>query len=305
MTQMTYEAMFAETVEEARRRGIAVADDAPPANCYRTVNGLRLHYFDWGNTDKPPMLLVHGGAVNAHSWDFFALATRAQFHIYAVDLPGHGDSAWAEDGDYRRERVAADLRGFIDSLGLDSFVLIGHSFGGSVSLLAAREMPERVRALVVVDSTLAEPRQPNAVQAFVRGPDTFPSLDAFAEHAAQFNPRREKATLIKSLRWNTKQLPDGTWTWKYDRALRDASRQSPPFDYAKTWTALQGLPCPILVVRAGEHSHISDEAVARLETLAPRVRLTVVPNARHSVMGDNPRDFEDAVTAFFAEVGVH
>ncbi len=304
MVEPTYEMMFADTVEEARRREIAVADDTPPAKRHCIVNGLKLHYLDWGTPGKPPLVLVHGGAVNAHSWDFFSLAMRAHFHIYAVDLPGHGDSEWAPDGDYRRERVAADLLGLIDALEIAPFILIGHSFGGSVSLLAARQIPGRVRALVVVDSTLAQPQEPNAIQAFVRGPDLFPSLEAFAEHAARFNPRRSQASLMRSLRWNTMRRPDGMWTWKYDRALRDVNRRSPALDYGKTWAAMRALPCPILVVRAGEKSHISDAAVAELGRLAPRVRLTVVPHARHSVMGDNPLAFERAVATFLEAEGM-
>jgi pimeloyl-ACP methyl ester carboxylesterase len=78
----------------------------------------------------------------------------------------------------------------------------------------------------------------------------------------------------------------------------------PAFDYEQSWQALRELPCPILVVRAGERSHISVEAAAKLATLAPRVRMAVVPDARHSVMGDNPLVFERVVVDFLMEEGM-
>jgi esterase len=200
--------LFAATVAAAHERGLLVTDTSPPTDRFCRVDDLRLHYLDWGTEGLPPMVLLHGFAVTAHAWDFFSLTARTSFHVHALDHRGHGESEWAPEGDYRRERHAADLVAFVRALGLSSLVLIGHSLGGSVALLAAAQMPEHVQALVIVDSTLGPRRGASEIQRFTQGPDTFPSLEAFADYAARLNPRRTKAGLLRTLQFNARQIPD-------------------------------------------------------------------------------------------------
>lgn len=261
--------LFSATLAAARERGIAVGNRNPPDDRFCTINGLRLHYSDWGTEGKPPMLLLHGFAVTAHAWDFFSLTAREDFHVYALDHRGHGDSEWAPDGNYDRGQYVADLTAFVDALHLESLVLIGHSLGGGVALLAARRLAERVRALVIVDSTLGPRHEPNTVAQFIEGPDLFPSLEAFADYAVSLNPRRTRAGLLRSLPHNARRLPDGQWTWKYDKALRDPDRPRTPPDFAAMWSALATATCPILYVRAGESSHLADAFVPALQSFAP------------------------------------
>jgi len=71
-----------------------------PKDEYVDLNGLRLHYLDWGNDGFQPILLLHGFMAHAHVWDDFALAFRAQYHVIALDQRGHGESQWCEDGAY-------------------------------------------------------------------------------------------------------------------------------------------------------------------------------------------------------------
>jgi esterase len=300
VASMTYGELFAAAVREAQRKEISVWDETPPTNRTCVVNGVRLHYLDWGGDDRPPLVLIHGARTNAHAWDFFSLEMRQDFHIYAIDLPGHGDSEWATDADYSRARMAADVVGLIEELGLESLVLFGHSLGGSVATLVAARVPHRIRALGLVDTTLVLPLRPYAMPG-LDGPDTFPTLEAFAQHAAGFNPRRQPERLVLSLRWNARQLPDGNWTWKYDPVLRQGGSTRPSWlradDFDQQWLALRESGVPVLFVRAGEHSHLSDDAAERLQAL-PCVRLVVVPEAGHNVMGDNPHVFSREVSEF-------
>ena len=280
--------LFGETVTAARRKGIVVADPTPPADRSCNVNGLNLHFLDWETTDKKsPMLLLHGALLQSHVWDFFSLDMRATFQIRALDLPGHGDSDWASDADYSRSRVAKDVAILIDQLDLESLVLVGHSFGGAVGALVAARLPNRVRALVMIDSTLMLfAHRANVRARAAKLPHTYASFEEFAQHAASLGrPRRNPARPSTSLRWNARQLADGRWTWKYDPAVRHAVLG--PSDFHDVWDALRAYAGPVLFVRAGEHSHLADEAAERLQAL-PNVELVVVPNATHNVMTDNP-----------------
>jgi pimeloyl-ACP methyl ester carboxylesterase len=297
-SSVRYEELFAAAVEEARRQDIPIWDTAPPLNQSCAADRLRLHYLDWGGDGKPPLVLLHGALTHAHVWDFFSLQLREHFHIYSVDLPGHGDSEWAADGDYSRARMTAEIAGLLQTAGWDSVSLVGHSLGGSIAALVAATLPWRVRSLVMVDSTLLPTGRPSVLARLTGGPDRFPSLEAFAHHAARFNPRRDPARLAVSLRWNARQLEDGSWSWKYDPGLRHGG--SPP-EHERVWSALAGLRVPVLFVRAGEHSHLTEEAAERLHAL-PNVQTVVVPRAAHNVMGDNPLEFNARVNDFLRVV---
>jgi pimeloyl-ACP methyl ester carboxylesterase len=296
----TYEDLFAAMLEAAQRKGISITDTSPPTRRTCLANGLALHFLDWGGEQLPPMLLLHGALLQAHLWDFFSLEMRRQFHIHALDLPGHGDSQWSSDGIYSRPRVADAVARLVEKLDLTSLIVIGHSFGGSLGALVAARLADRVRAMVMVDSTLLPTGRPGVRQRAAGGPAAFATFEDFAEHAAGLGGRqRNPARLSSSLRWNARQLENGSWTWKYDPALRQTSLG--PSDFEDVWSALQGFPHPVLFVRAGDHSHLSDEAADRLRTL-PNVRLVVVPDAAHNVMSDNPSGFRREVAGFLESV---
>jgi pimeloyl-ACP methyl ester carboxylesterase len=289
--------LFAETLAAAERKGIHVADPTPPRRVICTVNGLELSLLDWQGDHRPQMLLLHGALLQSHLWDFFCLNMRQHFHIRALDLPGHGDSGWARDGDYSRARVAQDVVKLVEQLHMQSFVLIGHSFGGAVAALMATALSDRVRALVMVDSTLVPSGRPSVRARAAELPPSFESFDEFARHAARLGRRTDPQRPAPSLRWNARQLDNGHWTWKYDPVLRHTAPS--PTELSDVWDALHAFPGPVLFVRAGEHSHLAEEAAERLRAL-PRVRLVVVPAASHNVMSDDPLAFTREVADFLA-----
>jgi pimeloyl-ACP methyl ester carboxylesterase len=294
--QLTYEELFAIAVEEARRKGVRVADPTPPIRCTCTATGLGVHFLDWQGDSPEPLLLLHGALLQAHVWDFFSLDMRQDFHIRSIDLPGHGDSDWAADGNYSRARVADHIVSLVQRLDLRSLVLVGHSFGGGIALLAAARFMERVRALVLVDCTMLPTGGPSFRAQVHAGLQTFASLEDFARHIAPSHVRDDLARQTVRLRWSTRQLADGTWTWKYDPALRSPSG---PADFEAMWSALGALSLPVLFVRAGRRSHLSEAARERLLTL-PNVRLVVVPEAGHNVMSEDPITFTRTVREFLS-----
>src|SRR3972149_6168321 len=104
------------------------------------ISGLKFHYLDWGvqGGERPPMLLLHGGGQDGHSWDEFSARIRDLYHVYALDQRGHGDSDWAPDpSGYGRTHHFQDISGFVDMLSLDSFVLVGLSMGGANAIYFA------------------------------------------------------------------------------------------------------------------------------------------------------------------------
>src|SRR4051812_6202848 len=132
-------------------------DAAPSTSRFIEANGVKLHYLDYGTAGCPPMVCVHGGAAHAHWFDFVAPGLTPDHHVFAPDLRGHGDSAWADPQTYSFETHADDLNAFLAKLDLKNVVLIGHSMGGMISLLYAATYPGRVSKLIIVDSTMLMP----------------------------------------------------------------------------------------------------------------------------------------------------
>jgi len=136
----------------AVRAGFSFGEVTLPQSHEFHLGRMRFHYLDWGNKHLPPMVFLHGGALNAHTWDLVSLALRDEYRCIALDQRGHGDSDWSPDADYSMSAQLADTKGFVDHLGLDRFILVGMSLGAINSLAFAIAHPERLNALVIIDA---------------------------------------------------------------------------------------------------------------------------------------------------------
>ena len=291
----------------ARVIGVSFSHGAAPRDHFVDVNGLRLHYLDWGSADAPPLLMLHGMAQTAHSWDFAALAFCDRYRVVALDQRGHGDSDWAADGDYTLDAHQRDLQAAVEALGLRDTVLIGLSMGGRNAFSYAALHPERVRALVVVDSAPVLMRYgAETIRRFVRDMDEMDSFEEFVTAVWKFNPRRTEEHIRGSLEHNLKRLPGGRWTWKYDKALRSGAIRpwSGPELISRMWGYVERVRCPTLLVRGAHSSVLSQDTAEEMAARLDDGRLAVVPDAGHLVPGDNPAGFHRAVEDFFEEVGL-
>lgn len=98
-----------------------------------TINGLRLHYREWGRPDSPAVVMLAGWGDNAHAWDEVASMLADRWRLIALDQRGHGESESAKIWeDYSGEHRTSDLAALINALGLKEPALIGHSSGGAV-----------------------------------------------------------------------------------------------------------------------------------------------------------------------------
>jgi pimeloyl-ACP methyl ester carboxylesterase len=277
-------------------------------------DGLRFHLIDWGNPDKPTILFLHGVGLTARTWDLVCLGLRREFHCLALDQRGHGDSDWPADGDYGIEALRTDVRGLVNELDLDRFLLVGHSLGGMVALSYAVEEAPTLRGLVMVDSAPGERTPPpttdtpapNRVIDFMSGPAELDSVEDFVRRAMAFNPARDPRLLRRSLLYNLRQLPDGRWTWKYDRRrilARDRVRMAA--SRRALWDALPAVTCPTLVVRGARSESLSDATAAEFAAALPDGRWGTVADAGHTIQGDNPRGLLGVLKPFFKDVLVN
>jgi pimeloyl-ACP methyl ester carboxylesterase len=269
---------------------------APYTSRHVDVAGLRLHYLDYGTAGRPTILCVHGGAAHSHWFDFVAGGLTDRFRVLSLDQRGHGESAWADPPEYSYDRYAADIDAFVHALDLRNFVLIGHSMGGTVSLLYASRHPGRMSKLVVVDSTLqmTEERVANLRTVGTRSGSSYATREEFLARY-RLRPAETPAApeVIHHLAQRSgRQSEDGTWRHKFDRAVY-ARRES--IDGGPLWRHIK---VPAMLVKGGISDRITPQVLATIRTACPHVAFAEVPGASHHVTLDNPDGFVEAVRPF-------
>ena len=287
------------------KAGLTFPELVLPAAHDVVLRRMRFHYLDWGTTGRPPIVFLHGGGLNAHTWDLVCLGLRRERHCFALDQRGHGDSEWSPEMDYTTESQVGDLEAFVDRLGLTRFVLVGMSLGGVNAMAWAGRHSERLAGLVIVDVG-PEIRMAGVqkIAAFTSEQKLLDSIDEVIERALAFNPRRDPRLLRLSLRHNLRQTPKGQWMWKYDQRHRGKAE---PGAYERRrellWGAVAKISCPTLVVRGAQSDVFHDEDAERLTAALPRGRWVRVENAGHTVQGDNPAGLLTELRGFLGELG--
>lgn len=259
---------------------------------------------DFGDPDRPPVVLLHGGGQTRHAWGGTAqVLADAGFYAVAIDQRGHGESEWIADGAYGVDRYAADLVAVIERLGRMPAV-VGASLGGLAALLAQGESEPITSAVVLVD--VAHRLEPDGVLRVIefmrdRSERGFESLEEVADAIAAYLPHRKRPTDLSGLSKNLRLGEDGRYRWHWDpRFLTPDQRNNPAQMGARLRAAAEHLPVPTLLVRGGLSDVLSDEAAREFQQLAPNAEYVDVSSAAHMIAGDRNDIFTEAVRSFLA-----
>ena len=273
--------------------------------------GLKLVADVEGDPDAPPVVLFHGGGQTRHAWGTTLHVLGESWRAYSVDLRGHGDSAWAPDGDYGLDAFARDVRAVARSLGQPP-ALVGASLGGIASLaaIAETEGDPLAIALVLVDvAPRIEAAGVSRIGDFMKGNlDGFESLEQVADAIGAYNPHRPRPKNLDGLKKNLRQRADGRWMWHWDPRFVSGRFGSPDetrstlVDGDRLQRAARKLTIPTLLVRGRMSDLLSEEGARELLELVPHAQLADVAGAGHMVAGDRNDAFNDAVVEFLASV---
>lgn len=214
-----------------------------PASKFFYSQRLKLQFWDWGpegkqpegpGSDKPVLVLVHGSRDHARSWDGVAPALAEDYHVYAIDLRGHGNSEWGKGAPYSIQEHILDLATFLDILNAYPVRIVSHSLGAIVSLYYTGTYPENVSRLVAIEGVGVGPlgsTPPPAHQRMrkwvqdIREAETktsraYPTLSDAVHRMQAANPflsdEMARHLTLHGTNWNAQ----GSLVWKFDHYTR-------------------------------------------------------------------------------------
>ena len=275
---------------------------------------LRLHYVDWGNPTRPPLLMLHGGRDHCRNWDWAAAALRDEWHIIAPDLRGHGDSQWSTDGGYTMAGYIYDLAQLVHQQRLAPVTIVAHSLGGQVALRYAGIYPDTVARLVAIEGLGPSPARLKAGSAktivermdewvaeqrglAARLPRRYASIeDAFGRMQGE-NPHLTAEQARHLTVHGANQNEDGTYSWKFDNYVR----AWPPYDMQGRDIQLlwSRITCPTLLLY-GKESQAGDPAEDGRARHFRNVRVAGIDRAGHWLHHDRLDDFLRLLRDFLA-----
>jgi pimeloyl-ACP methyl ester carboxylesterase len=275
---------------------------------------LRLHYVDWGNPGKPPLLMIHGGRDHCRNWDWAAEALRNDWHIIAPDLRGHGDSQWSPDGSYTMAGYIYDLAQLVHQQQLAPVTIIAHSLGGHIALRYAGIYPEAVARLVAIEGLGPSPaammeRGKRSIAERMDGwireqrmlagrlPRRYGSIEDAFRRMQEENPHLSAAQARHLTVQGVNQNEDGTYSWKFDNYVR----AFPPYDMrgkdiAHLWSRIT---CPVLLLH-GKESRAGDPVADGRAALFANARTVGFDGAGHWLHHDRLDEFLRVIRDFLA-----
>jgi pimeloyl-ACP methyl ester carboxylesterase len=262
------------------------------------VDGCSIHYLLWPAKAERPgdggLLFVHGGGAHAHWWSFIAPYLTRAVRVAAIDLSGMGDSGRRES--YSAELRAKEMRAVIADAGLGRrpFV-IGHSFGGFMTMKFAAQFGDELGGAVIVDSPIRSPeeeaRRPLSPPRWANK-KIYETFDAALARFRLMPPQScENHFIVEYIARHSLMPADGGWTWKFDGAALGSRRFGEPFrEY------LQAVRCRAALIFGEKSALVSRDTATYMSSLmGPKAPIVEVPEAQHHVMLDQPLAFVAAL----------
>lgn len=273
---------------------------------------LKLQFWDYGQDGKPSLVLVHGGLDHARNWDWVAQSLSEHYHVYALDLRGHGNSAWAPGAIYSVAEHVLDLSALLDIINDFPIRLVGHSLGGIIVLNYTGIYPERVRKAVSIEGLGAPSRHPvygpasERMRYWIEGVrklekrqvKSYPNLDAAIARMKEANPHLSDEVARHLTLHGTNWDPDGSLVWKFDHYARVFAPYGHQMD--DVVEIFGQITCPVLLFWALESFLPLDETDPRMKAIR-HCQLVKVPNAGHWLHHDQLDLFLRETTAFLRD----
>lgn len=279
--------------------------DATPQEIWFENDGLKLRAVQWGKTNAPAIIMLHGLRSYGHTWEPVAQPLLPRWQVLALDQRGRGASDWDVHRKYFTEAYVSDIEALVARASLGKFVLLGHSMGGATSIVYAARHPDKVAALVVEDNGPGASGDTKGAERIKQELQSTPkSFATWAEAAAfwrKIRPGVSEEALASRVTYSLKQAADGRVTWRYD-AEGIAEARLAPEAYTELWPHVEALAMPTLLLRGARSDFLKPETASQMCRRNPRITWVDVPDASHYVHDDNLAGFNTALQSFLARV---
>jgi pimeloyl-ACP methyl ester carboxylesterase len=276
------------------------------------VAGAKIRYSAWGEVGKRGLVFVHGGRAHRNWWRPFAPFFSERFRVVALDLSGMGDSDWRPR--YSMDRIVDELFAVIEAAELPRGgrpIVVGHSFGGWVTLAAVEREGERLSGAVVIDSPIGVPDPDEGYTISKAKPDAETPMSArtnrvystLEEPVSRFrflpNQSSDELYLVDYLAregLHKAAMPGGGsgWTWKFD------PQQGRNFDIHFDRDLFLAARCPLAFIYGEKSAFAQGEGLAHLKAQAKgRSPVIMMPDAHHHLMMEHPIAFISTLRALF------
>ncbi|MEH2563599.1 alpha/beta fold hydrolase [Bradyrhizobium sp. AZCC 2289] len=285
-------------------RGKRLAGALPPMHIWKGANGVRIAGDLWGPSDRPLVVLTHGGGQTRHAWkNTGVILAQAGYHVIALDARGHGDSGWAEDGDYSQNIMVEDLRCVLSEIGQPHPVLVGASMGGLTSLIAVGESQIDARALVLVDIApkLERAGTQRVLDFMDLRPEGFDSLEEVADAINQYQPHRKRSKSLEGLAKSLRIDDRGKYRWHWDPQFRRRIVDPDEMEL-RLETCARNISVPTLLVRGDLSDVLSESGVRAFKELCPSAEYMNVRDTAHMIVGDRNDAFGTMAIEFLSRV---
>jgi pimeloyl-ACP methyl ester carboxylesterase len=274
------------------------------------VGGLRLFCREWGRTDAPPLVLLHGLRGFSGTWRALAAALSDRFRLIAFDQRGRGESDWDPQHNYYTDTYLSDLESVVDQLELARFGLLGHSMGGTTSYVYAARHPERLAALVIEDIAPGSSVSGAGAQRIVREMQSMPPGFASWTEARQYwralRPSLSAAAIEQRVVESLREAPTGRIVWRYDAEGIRQTRVAPdPARAVDLWPIIEQIKTPTLIVRGDASDFCPASTVMMMCERNPNIRAVTIAGAGHYVHDDAPAEFNSHVREFLTPLLRH
>lgn len=250
-----------------------------------------------------PILFVHGIAHNRSVWEKLVRGLPDGFRPISIDLRGHGESPWSTEADYDLRDYAADLPALLDDLKIDRAYIVAHSLGGNVSTLFASAHPERVLALVLVDTgpALDATGTVHIADEIGSALRSYASIAEYREQLGLIHPNGDPEILDRLARASVVERVDGRFEPALDPGVLGAAVGSTDLVALERdlWSALGAVSRPVLVVRGGVSAILSEKVANEMvDEVLTDGRLLTFPDAGHAIMIDDGPGLAAAILDF-------
>jgi pimeloyl-ACP methyl ester carboxylesterase len=260
---------------------------ATPPSQFVEIDGVRLHYREEG--EGPPVVLLHANYASLFMWEPWAAALKDRYRVIRVDLPAHGLTGPEPSGNYSLQRIQSLFEQFVDARGLERFVVVGTSIGGTVAMRYAADHPERIERLVMIS--------PGSLEARVRGRTTPANVPKIADVLAWVTPRAFTAYMLRNDYGDPARVTDAVIDEWYAMWMREGNRQA-MIDLLRQYVSggveakIRSIRVPVLLIWGEKNKRVPLALAYETRALlanSPQVQLEVLPGIGHMLVQEAPK----------------